>query len=102
MTVNDYCSLVRSKNAGPYRLAVDCFCKDDESYRHLVSNLHTQDLAAALGVACEAMERFELDELRVLKFGLPRPVVQGSLQDRDLHGAQWAHVVAALPVNTQG
>ena len=36
---------------------------------------------------------FRLEALNVIKISLPRPVVQGSLQDRDMHGAQWANVL---------
>lgn len=98
MIVDDLCRLVRAKNAGPYRLTVDCFCNDRTDYQRLVEQLDTATVADALGVAVDDVQRFELDDLQVLKFGMPRPVVQGSLGDRDLHGAQWAHVIAALPL----
>ena len=29
----------------------------------------------------------------VLKFSLPRPYTQGSLNDRDMHGATWAALI---------
>jgi catechol 2,3-dioxygenase-like lactoylglutathione lyase family enzyme len=98
MKVADLCHLVRAKNAGPFRVTIDCFCKDAASYTQLEALLDNQSVANAIGVKADTISRFALPDLQVIKFGLPRPVVQGSLGDRDLHGAQWAHVVAALPV----
>ena len=100
MIVSDLCRLVRAKNAGPFRLTIDCFGKDESTYTQLTQHITTQTVAEALSVNADEVQRFELDELHVLKFGLPRPLVQGSPGDRDLHGAQWAHVVAALPVGS--
>ncbi len=98
-TVNDHCRLVRAKNAGPFRLTVDCFCKDDDAYATLVDVLDVQRVATALNADPDTVSRFTLADLNVVKFGLQRPVVQGSVGDRDLHGAQWAHVVANLTVD---
>ena len=98
MKVADLCHLVRAKNAGPFRVTIDCFCKDAARYTQLEATLNSQSIAKAIGVDANTITRFALPDLQVIKFGLPRPVVQGSLGDRDLHGAQWAHVVAALPL----
>lgn len=97
-TVGDRCRLVRAKNAGPFRLTVDCFCNDEAGYRTLVDGLDAERVGRALGVAPGEVRRFALDTLLVVKFSLPRPTVQGAPDDRDLHGAQWALVVAALPL----
>lgn len=96
MIVSDLCRLVRAKNAGPFRVTVDCFCTDTSSYTQLVDKLDVDAVARVLGVDANDVKRFTLPELNVVKFGLERPIVQGSLGDRDLHGAQWAHVIASL------
>ena len=38
----------------------------------------------------QILKRFDIEDLRVIKFSVPRPVVQGSAADRDMHGAQYA------------
>lgn len=87
---------IRSKNAGPFRLTIDCFCDDADDYRRLCAGLTSQAVAAAFGIPDTRLQRFELDALRVLKFSLPRPLVQGGIGDRDQHGAQWARVLEAI------
>ncbi len=96
MKVSELCRLVRAKNAGPFRVTIDCFCKDAASYAQLEATLDGETVATALGVDARSITRFALQDLQVIKFGLARPVIQGSLGDRDLHGAQWAHVIADL------
>ncbi|MTD57339.1 DUF4387 family protein, partial [Amycolatopsis pithecellobii] len=36
-TLLDYCSLVRSKNAGPFTLTFDFLCHDEDTYHALVA-----------------------------------------------------------------
>ena len=36
------------------------------------------------------IKRFDIADLMVVKFSIPRPVVQGAAADRDMHGAQWS------------
>jgi hypothetical protein len=42
---------------------------------------------------------FELADLCAIKISFPRPVVQGSLRDRDMHGGQQYVPLLALPVD---
>ena len=44
------------------------------------------------------MKVFALPELRVVKLSLPRPAVQGSRADRDMHGAALAALVAEMEI----
>lgn len=81
---------VRSKNAGPFWVTVDVFCGSPEVYAKVVPALATEAVAALYKVAPERLKRFDIEDLSVIKFSLPRPVVQGSRDDRDMHGAQWA------------
>lgn len=90
---------VRSKNAGPFWLTIDIFCGDAAAYQQIVSGLSTDRVARALGVAETDIKRFDIEALHVIKISLPRPVVQGSVDDRDMHGAAWASVVAELEIN---
>ena len=90
---------VRSKNAGPFWLTVDIFCGSREAYDWVAANLATDRVAALFGQPAEDLKRFDIEDLNVVKFSLPRPTVQGSRTDRDMHGAQWAVLLAELEMD---
>jgi hypothetical protein len=85
---------VRSKNAGPFWVTIDVFCGDAATYADVVRRLSTEQVARLFGVPPERLKRFDIADLHVVKFSLPRPVVQGSRYDRDMHGAQWAALLS--------
>jgi hypothetical protein len=45
------------------------------------------------------LKRFDIPALNVVKFSVPRPVVQGTRADRDMHGAGWACLLEELQVD---
>ena len=96
MKLNELVTNVRSKNAGPFWITIDVFCGSDTAYNTLNRLLSTAYVAAIYKQPATAMKRFELPELNVLKFSFPRPVVQGSRYDRDMHGAQYSVLLAEL------
>ncbi|MEO3431317.1 DUF4387 family protein [Pelagibius sp. CAU 1746] len=81
---------VRSKNAGPFWVTIDVFCGSSEAFGEVSTTLKTERVAQLYDVPLETLKRFDIPELNVVKFSLPRPVVQGSREDRDMHGAGWA------------
>ena len=95
-TVGDLVKQVRAKNAGPFWITIDVFCGQEDSYARLCSELSTAMIANALQQQPESIKRFDIPSLQVIKFSLPRPVVQGHPRDRDMHGAQWAVLVEEL------
>ena len=97
--VGDIAAKVRSKNAGPFWLTVDIFCGDAAAYGRLVSALQTEAVASAFDVPPDTLKRFDIADLNVIKFSLPRPAIQGAANDRDLHGASFAEILReiALP-----
>ena len=50
------------------------------------------------GIRHAHLKRFEMPTLNVLKLSFPRPHPQGSLRDRDMHGAQVALLLETLDV----
>jgi len=54
-----------------------------------------------LGISVTDLKRYNLTNLRVIKFSLPRPIVQGTRFDRDMHGASFANLIAELDVGPQ-
>lgn len=87
---------VRSKNAGPFWLTIDIFCDSDQAYETVKTRLSTERVAAVFSMSANRLMRFDIDDLRVVKFSLPRPQVQGAADDRDLHGASWAALLEEL------
>lgn len=89
---------VRSKNAGPFWLTVDIFCGSDDAFERISSGLKTSAVADRFGVNGQTIKRFDIAELNVIKISLPRPVVQGSRADRDMHGASFSNLIAELEI----
>ncbi len=92
-------SKIRSKNAGPFALTIDIFCDDTDTHNAVCKALSTARIAALYKTDEADIKRFELDTLNVLKFSMPRPTIQGSLTDRDMHASGWAWLLAELDVN---
>lgn len=99
MRVAEIAKKVRSKNAGPFWVTVDIFCGSSEAYGRLVQALPDTLLAKVYGQPEQLLKRFDIPDLNVIKVSFPRPVVQGSRDDRDMHGAQWAHLLAELEID---
>jgi len=78
---------VRSKNAGPFWVTIDIFCGSKPAFEEVSAKLSTERVAQLYKAAPETIKRFDIADLNVVKFSLPRPVVQGSREDRDMHGA---------------
>ena len=98
-TLGDLVLKVRSKNAGPFWLTIDIFCGDEAAYRQVVASLSTERVAQLYDQPVENLRRFDIPNLNVVKFSMPRPVVQGSRHDRDMHGSQWSWLLAELEIN---
>lgn len=89
---------VRSKNGGPFKLTIDIFCGSKDAYEHIRTALPSDRIATVLRTDPERLQRFEIASLNVIKFSLDRPQVQGSIHDRDMHGASWAALIAELEI----
>lgn len=94
--LSDIAAKIRSKNAGPFWLTIDIFCDSDVAFDQVCAIADSARVAARLGASIEDLKRFEIADLRVLKFSLPRPQIQGTRFDRDMHGASFANLLADL------
>jgi len=94
MTLDEAVVKVRSKNAGPFWVTIDIFCGDTDVLSRVSTSFDNKRVAELLQQAPENIKRFELADLAVLKLSFPRPLVQGSALDRDMHGAQYALLLA--------
>jgi len=91
-------SKVRSKNAGPFWLTIDIFCDTAETYERVRKGVRDDVVARLYGVDRQLLKRFDIAALNVVKFSVPRPVVQGTRADRDMHGAGWGCLLEELEI----
>jgi hypothetical protein len=94
--LSDIATKIRSKNAGPFWLTIDSFCETDDRFVQASKVADSARVADCLGASITELKRFEIADLRVLKFSLPRPEIQGTRLDRDMHGASFANLLAQL------
>ncbi len=89
---------IRSKNAGPFWLTVDVFCHDSANFNWACGAVDTSAVAQLFGVNTQDIKRFDIADLSVIKLSLPRPNVQGTRADRDMHGAGFACLLEEMEV----
>lgn len=90
---------VRSKNAGPFWLTIDIFCRNRADFKRVSSGIDTEKVAALFRIDPTQIKRFDITDLNVVKFSLPRPAVQGTRADRDMHGAAWAVLLEEIMIS---
>ena len=81
---------IRSKNAGPFWLTIDIFCVDSGNFQKVQKALSTSVVAALFNEEEANIHQFIIEQLNVIKFSLPRPHIQGTAGDTDMHGASYA------------
>ncbi|MEP2890062.1 DUF4387 family protein [Tateyamaria sp.] len=89
---------VRSKNAGPFWLTIDIFCGAPARFAHITRHLDDAKIAGLLATPVAQLKRFDIADLDVVKISVPRPTIQGTRDDRDMHGAQWANLLAEMDI----
>lgn len=97
--LNEIVEKVRSKNAGPFWITVDIFCGTPEAFARVSQGLSTARVAQALHTDAAALKRFDIADLNVVKLSLPRPQIQGTRFDRDMHGAALGALIAEMELN---
>jgi hypothetical protein len=99
-TLGDIAAVVRSKNAGPFWITLDVFFRSDADFEHVreANVLTAGKIGELYGVDPSLVKRFELPAIKAMKFSMPRAVVAGSFEDRDLHAGQQHVPLALLPI----
>jgi hypothetical protein len=89
-TLFDLCSLVRSKNAGPFMLTFDAMFSSVENYERAKRSrsFDAQMLARLYGVHADEISVVYHDSALALKISMPRPVFQSDPGDNDCYGGQ--------------
>jgi len=95
-TLDEIADLVRAKNAGPFWITLDVFLPSDDAFERVSASpvADPATIAALYRTPVETIQIFPMPALRAIKISFPRPVVQGSFSDRDMHSGQ-QHVLLA-------
>lgn len=93
MKLQDAVVRVRSKNAGPFWVTIDIFCGDPVLLKRVSASFSVERISSLVHQPIDQIKRFEIESLSVLKVSYPRSIVQGDRYDRDMHGAQYAHLL---------
>jgi hypothetical protein len=98
--LGDIAAVVRSKNAGPFWITLDVFFRTNEDFDRVRDSgvLTAEKIGELYGVDPAVVKRFDLPEIKAMKFSMPRAVVAGSFEDRDLHAGQQHVPLALLPI----
>ena len=95
-TLGEKVKRIRSKNAGPFWITIDIFCGDKKVYKEVCNKLKNSKISNLFMINNQELNRFEIDNLNVIKFSFPRKIIQGDIFDRDMHGAQLAVLLSEM------
>ncbi len=101
MTLGNFAKYIRSKNAGPFWLTMEIFLKSKNDFDRLVAlRVVSPELISQLyGTPADQVQIFLCEDINIIKISIPRPVIQGSLQDKDIHAGQQFTGLAAVEIN---
>lgn len=88
MTLAETAEYVRSKNAGPFVLTIDIFCGNEEAYEAVKNSKHLAEKTLEEIYHVNHVEKYTLDNLKIVNFFMTKPYPQGSPHDGDMHGGQ--------------
>ena len=89
-TLGELAKLIRSKNAGPFKLTFDIMFEDETTYKQVCSSgaLSPRALAPLYNVSDNQIEVIPFDVALAIKITLPRAIPAGSPGESDVYGAQ--------------
>lgn len=89
--LRELASIVRSKNAGPYRITFDILFDDAETFRAVAASkaITRESVAALYGVPGTRISSiYEIPKANAIKFTIVRPIAQCAVGETDVYGAQ--------------
>lgn len=92
--LKDLADVIRSKNAGPFRITFDVLFRDRDRFEEVRATgaISRSSFAAAYGIPQDRISSFfEIEMANAIKITIVRPRSQGSIGDGDVYGCQ-AHV----------
>jgi hypothetical protein len=94
------CTLIRSKNAGPFTLTIDVMFYDVHGLQRVLRSgvLSVGQVASIYSVPEDTIRVFVVESALALKISFPRPVPSGSIHDTDIYGGQFHAPLVQLVV----
>lgn len=99
--LRELADIIRSKNAGPFRITLDILFADRGMYQAVKKSgaITRQSVAMTYGIAEDRISSiFEVDMAQAFKITLFRPVAQGGQGEGDMYGCQHHVPLLSLPV----
>jgi hypothetical protein len=99
--LGELASIIRSKNAGPYRITLDILFADADRYRAVrdSGSVTAETVARAYGIpAAEISSFFHVEMANAIKITLRRPRAQGAFGESDIYGCQQHVPLLELPI----
>ena len=89
-TIAELCSLIRSKNAGPFVLTFDIMFPDQSTYDRVkrAQPITKTFISQVYNTPEEKVTLVYHDHARAIKASIPRPIFQGEVADGDCYGGQ--------------
>ncbi len=89
-TIESTVKYLRSKNAGPFWITIDAFCNSAEDTEKVAAAFekNRQWIADTFRVKADDILIFSLKDITTAKISFPRVPVEGSRDERDMHGGQ--------------
>ena len=98
MKLKELVKNIRSKNAGPFLLTIDIFCSNKENFEIITKKLTKIEISKLYKAKKNQVNIFQIKQLNIIKITIPRPNIQGSCKDRDLHGASFGIILEELKI----
>lgn len=89
--LHELADIVRSKNAGPYRITLDVMFSDKDRYERVRDSnaISPESVAGAYGLDVSQISSFfRIDHALAIKVTITRPRAQGAAGDGDMYGCQ--------------
>ncbi len=91
VALSEIADIIRSKNAGPYRITFDIMFKDPKRYAQVrdSGSITRESVAKAFGIPVEDVTSFfDVDMANAIKATLRRPLTQSAFGESDVYGCQ--------------
>lgn len=102
-TLGSLARLIRSKNAGPWKLTVDIMLPDATTYQHVVATdvINAETVSRLFGVPADGVEIYHYTPANAIKVSFPRVLPNGHPSDSDVFGGQQFAPLVDLDVPDQ-
>ena len=98
MKLKELVKKIRSKNAGPFLLTIDIFCSNKKNFEIIIQKITKIEILKLYKIPKKQIKIYPIKDLFILKITIPRPNIQGSSKDRDLHGASFGIILEELKI----